>query len=122
MPDYNRRLGAYGESLAASFLKRRGCRLIARNCRNAGGEIDLIAAAGDEILFVEVKTRTASDFGWPELAVDWKKMIHLKRAAQAYLENRRISSRWRIDIIAVIIDKSAKSAKIRWFKDAGQES
>lgn len=120
MPDYKQRLGAYGENLAANYLIRRGCKIIGRNFRTAHGEIDLIATTGDELLFVEVKTRTASDFGFPELAVDFRKISRLLRTAETYLNLSRWNSYWRLDIISVEINKSAKTAKIRWLKDIGK--
>ena len=50
-------LGAAGEKAAAKYLRRRGYRIVARNYRCRGGEIDLIALDADTIVFVEVKTR-----------------------------------------------------------------
>ncbi len=50
-------LGRTGERLAERHLRRSGYRLLARNFRAAGAEIDLVAAEGDTIVFVEVKTR-----------------------------------------------------------------
>ncbi|MFA5020838.1 MAG: YraN family protein [Patescibacteria group bacterium] len=119
MSDYKQRLGAYGEDLAANFLAGKGCRIISRNFRTAYGEIDLIAQSGDELLFVEVKTRTASGYGYPELAVNRQKISHLAKAAEIYLNKTSRRSCWRLDIVSVEINKPAKLAKIRWFKDAG---
>lgn len=119
MSDYKKRLGAYGENLAGAFLARRGCRIISKNFRTSFGEIDLIADAGDELLFVEVKTRTASDYGYPELAVDYRKISHLLKAAQIYLHLNPVKKFWRLDIISVEINKTIKTAKIRWLKDIG---
>ena len=79
MSDYNRRLGQYGENLAAEFLIRRGCRIIDQNFATPYGELDLIATNGDEILFIEVKTRTNVTYGYPEIAVDTKKLNHLQK-------------------------------------------
>jgi putative endonuclease len=116
MSDYNRRLGQYGEQLAAQFLIKRGCLIIAKNFRTRFGEIDLIAQAGDEILFVEVKTRTASTFGYPEYAVDHQKISHLVQAARAYLEQNSLNSVWRLEIISIELNKQAKTAKIKRFQ------
>jgi len=119
MSDYKKRLGAYGENLAADFLIRRGYNIIDRNFRTNFGEIDLIAAKGDELLFVEVKTRTASNFGYPELAVDWRKIKHLIKAAKIYLNLKNYQNFWRLDIISVEINKVKKTAKFRWINDVG---
>jgi len=119
MPNYKQRLGAYGEILAANFLIGKGCRIIDRNFRTTYGEIDLIATNGDELLFIEVKTRTASGYGYPELAVDNRKISRLAKAAEIYLNKNGRKYCWRLDIVSVEINKFAKLAKIRWFKDAG---
>jgi len=122
MSDYKKRLGAYGENLAGDFLGRRGYRIIGRNFRTNFGEIDLIALKGDELLFAEVKTRTASDFGYPELAVDRRKIRHLNQTAQIYMHAKNINMPWRVDIISVEIDRGRKTARFRWLKDVGGES
>lgn len=119
MSDYKKRLGAYGENLAGEFLIRRGYQIIDKNFRTNFGEIDLIASRSDELLFVEVKTRTASNFGYPELAVDWRKIKHLIKAAKIYLNLKNYDNFWRLDIISVEIDKQNKTAKFRWINDVG---
>jgi len=122
MSDYNVRLGAYGENLAAAFLARRGYKIIDRNFRTRSGELDLIAAKGDELLFIEVKTRTAVTFGFPELAVDRLKNGRLQKTIGIYLDSRRIQAYPRLDIISVEIDRAAGKARIRWIKDIGNDS
>lgn len=117
MSDYQKRLGAYGENLAADFLIRKGCKILDKNFRATSGEIDLIAQCGDEILFVEVKTRTAILNGYPELAVDYHKQHKISQTAQHYLQNNKYSNFWRLDIISVEINRGQKSAKITWFKN-----
>ena len=66
MADGRKRLGAWGESVAAHSLEAQGYRILDRNWRCARGEIDLIAQAGAELVFVEVKTRTGQHLGSPE--------------------------------------------------------
>jgi putative endonuclease len=117
MGNYKIRLGQYGENLAADFLIRRGFKIISRNFQTVYGEIDLIAASGDIFLFVEVKTRTRNDFGFPELAVDRKKISHLIKASQIYLARQQISSAWQLDIISVEINKHRLTARIRRFEN-----
>ncbi len=116
MSDYNKRLGAYGEKLAGDFLIRRGYGIISKNYLTKFGEIDLVVHKGDELLFVEVKTRTGSVSGYPETAVDRRKTAHLLKATETYLANRAPTA-WRLDIISVEIDRPAGRARIKWFKD-----
>lgn len=63
MADHRRRLGAYGERLAADFLERRGAVITDRNRRVGRGEIDLIARLDGEQVAVEVKTRVEHRLG-----------------------------------------------------------
>ena len=100
-------LGAEGEARAARFLARRGYRILARNVRAGGVEIDLVAARGPLLAFVEVKTRRTRDFGAPEEAVDARKQARLVRGAAAWLQGRRARARHvRFDVIVCEIDAS----------------
>jgi putative endonuclease len=93
-------LGAEGERRAAAHLVQRGYRIVARNVRADGIEMDLIARRGRLIVFVEVKTRRSRAFGLPEEAVDSRKRARLIRGAAAWLhENRRGIRRTRFDVI-----------------------
>ena len=84
-PDDRRALGAEGERRAALFLTQRGYRIVARNIRTGGVEVDIIARRGRLVVFVEVKTRRSERQGPPELAVDGAKQARLVRAAGAWL-------------------------------------
>ena len=95
-------LGRTGERVAARHLRRSGYRLLARNFRAAGAEIDLIAAEGETIVFVEVKTRLGTGAGRPEEAVDDRKQQRIYRAAEIYLSRHRAHERpIRFDIVAI---------------------
>jgi putative endonuclease len=99
------RLGRWGEMVATYFLEQRGYKVLARNVRTGRGEIDLIARQeqADVLVFVEVKTRTNASFGLPEEAVDARKLEHVFRAAEAYLQERPelTEKEWRIDVVAI---------------------
>ena len=58
-----RELGAWGEKKAANYLRLRGYKIIARNCRYRQGELDIVASKRGYIVFAEVKLRKNSDFG-----------------------------------------------------------
>lgn len=117
MSDFRRRLGVFGENLAAEFLSRRGYVILARNFYTAAGEIDLIAEKGDEFLFCEVKTRATDFFGYPETSVNQQKIRHLLLAIQIYLHQHPTGNFWRIDIISVQINRQARRARLRWFQN-----
>jgi len=121
MNDYRQRLGKFGEAIAENYLAHYGYAPIGRNFKTYYGEIDLIAQKGDEILFCEVKTRSADDYGYPEESVDRRKIRHLIKAAVSYLEWKRIDKFWRLDIISISISKREKKAKIKWFKNISED-
>jgi len=108
-------LGADGESRAEAFLRRRGYRIVARNVRADGVEIDLIARRGRLFVFVEVKTRRSRVHGPPELAVDARKRARLVRGAAAWLHaNAPRASRVRFDVIACETDRCGEWKLRHW--------
>jgi putative endonuclease len=114
----NLQLGAEGEARAATYLRRRGYRIVARNVRADGVEIDLIARRGPVLVFVEVKTRRSRAQGAPELAVDARKQGRLLRGASAWLHAQpRREARVRFDVIACEVSASGEF-EIRHLEDA----
>ncbi|GHS94625.1 UPF0102 protein [Planctomycetales bacterium] len=111
------RVGKTGEDLAADALARRGYRLVERNYRGRGGEIDLVARENDEWVFVEVKTRTNQKFGRPEEAVGARKKRGLRKAAAAYCAQHKIRDAVvRCDVVAILLTDAAPEITV--FKDA----
>lgn len=96
-------LGNIGEEQAASFLQKKGYVICERNYRVRGGELDIIAKIGNELVFIEVKARSSQRFGYPEEGVHFFKMKRIVKAIRAYLSNKRIpeSMYLRFDVIAV---------------------
>ena len=97
-------LGRRGEDLAHRYLRSAGLRVMARNYRpNAGdSEVDIIARDGDTVVFVEVKSRTSSEFGSPERAIDAEKQKHIIRAARSYATRAGIAwNQVRFDTISI---------------------
>lgn len=94
-------LGREGEARAARYLEHHGYRIVARNARAGGVELDLVARRGGTLVFVEVKTRRGSHFGLPEEAVDARKQARLVRGARAWLHTHRArAQRVRFDVVA----------------------
>ncbi|MDO8519577.1 MAG: YraN family protein [Deltaproteobacteria bacterium] len=77
--------GDLGEDLAAKYLADRGFKVLLRNFRCKGGEVDLIATRSGELHFIEVKARSDAAFGGPVEAVDFRKQKRLTHAAHMYL-------------------------------------
>jgi len=98
---FNKLTGACGEDAACSFLKKNKYKIIDRNYRCAYGEIDIIAKKGEDLVFVEVKTRSSDKFGTPAQAVTYYKKQNIVRTAQFYLMNNPTDMNIRFDIIEV---------------------
>ena len=103
MNKYKQEFGSKGEDIAADFLAGCGYKIIERNYRFGHGEIDIIARDGDTLVFVEVKTRKDLEFGYPELNVTKGKQKQIRKIAEAYLYDKKISETdCRIDVIAIL--------------------
>jgi putative endonuclease len=83
-------LGLLGEDLAVNALTARGYRVVARNHKIHGHEIDVIARDGETLVFVEVKTRSNRDYGKPLEAIGYKRVKRLRKAAELYLAREKI--------------------------------
>lgn len=109
-----RKRGAAAEDLAAAYLGARGVRILARNYRLKGGEIDLVGELGGTLLFVEVRLRSRSDFGGAAASVTRSKQRRLMLAAHHYLQ-RHGERPCRFD--CVLMDR-LDPARIEWLRDA----
>ena len=88
---YKKNVGDLGEDFAASLMENAGYRIIARNFATKQGEIDIIAIRDGVLHFVEVKTRTGCQYGYPSDAVTKIKQDRIRKAAQQYLNSRRLT-------------------------------
>ena len=112
-------LGAEGERRAADHLAARGYRIIARNVRAGGVEMDLIARRGPLVVFVEVKTRREGGPGSGEDAVDARKRLRLVRGAAAWMhEQPRGIRRVRFDVIVCECSQEERDWRLRHFEGA----
>jgi len=110
-------LGRWGEEQASKYLERHGVKILGKNIFTEYGEIDLLGTEEGVLLFVEVKTAQTRKFGFPEVSVNSRKMDHMNRAAQKYLQDHEENSGdYRIDVISIEINNK-KESEIRWFKN-----
>jgi putative endonuclease len=110
-------LGRRGEDIAVRHLRRSGSRILERNFRAGGAEIDLIAADHETLVFVEVKARSSAGFGVPAEAVDARKSERIRRAATLYLRQNHAEERpARFDIIAIV--GAGRACRLELLKDA----
>lgn len=103
MDDTRGELARAGEAAAAACLEEAGLTILERNFRCRIGEVDLVAAEGRTLVFVEVKTRKGTAFGRPSEAVSPTKQARLRRLADWYLAEKRPPHRdVRFDVVEVI--------------------
>jgi putative endonuclease len=96
-------LGRAGEALAARHLEARGLRILERGFRTRDGEIDLVAADGGTVVFVEVKARSGTACGRPAEAVHARKQRRLVRAARIWLHRHGATeSPCRFDVVEIL--------------------
>ncbi|MFQ6090387.1 MAG: YraN family protein [Candidatus Bipolaricaulia bacterium] len=105
-------LGELGEERALEFLKEQGYRIIARNYRWRGGEIDIIARDGGCLSFIEVKMRTDESFSPIEEALTLGKRKRLIRTARHYIARYRPTIDLRFDVVVIA------GSEVRLYKDA----
>lgn len=82
---YEKLLGGKGELIVEQLLKQKGYQILEKNYQTKVGEADLIAKNGKLLVFVEVKTRTSSEFGRPAEAVGIQKRRRYVKLAEFYL-------------------------------------
>lgn len=118
-------IGRLGEDIATQYLVRKGFQIIERNYRKPWGEIDIIAAKGKTIRFVEVKTisreniETRFDNGndyHPEEMVHPFKLKKIARTADLYMTNKKEDLDFQIDVVSVIIDTKSRVAHCQLFE------
>lgn len=106
LPSDNRSLGRLGEEIATNYLTARGFRIIERNFRCKGGEVDIIAREPRDksLIFVEVKTRNDLSYGVPQLAVTPFKQRQISKAALTWIaKNKQHDQNARFDVIAILL-------------------
>jgi putative endonuclease len=115
-------LGDSAERVAALYLEGHGCTILARNVRLRGGEIDLIVRDAEGLAFVEVKARRGNTYGAPEEAITPRKQIRLVGLAEEFMAGQPefAGHPWRIDVVAIQLDRAGKVVRISHIKNAVQ--
>ena len=94
-------LGQAGEDLAARYLEEKDYRICHRNWRAGRHELDIVAEKDQELVIVEVKSRSNDTFGEAYEAVDGKKMRSILLATDAYVKRFAIDLPVRFDIVTI---------------------
>jgi putative endonuclease len=111
--------GIIGEKIAADFLAKQGYEIIETNYRCKEGEVDIIAKDGDVLVFIEVRAKNSRMFGSPEESITARKKEHLKNVAARYQETHDyLLQQYRIDFVAVELDRGGRPRRIEVIKNA----
>ena len=118
----NNLVGAWGESLAWEYLKKKKYKLAAVNYRTRYGELDLVVYDRKNIVFVEVKTRKSSQFAAAAEFVTYQKQQKLRTTAEIYLSEYPTKLQPRFDVIEVYAPEGVTTTnpKINHLEDAFQ--
>ena len=113
MPKSRQKFGEKSESIAASYLKKQGYKIIELNYRTKLGEIDIIAKESGTIAFIEVKARRSGQFGNPKWAVTPKKQKKISMVALQYLKAAgQCNVKARFDVVSIIFSHDNPSIEI----------
>lgn len=110
-------MGRLGETVTVRYLEKHGYKILDRNFRIRGGEIDIIAEKDGIIAFVEVKARSGNFLSSGEYAVDKRKKQLIIKASAEYMLKKGSSSQPRFDVAAVVFD-CGKPSQFNYYTDA----
>ncbi len=115
-------VGAWGEALAAAYLRKKHFKILASGYSCRFGEIDLIAASRKYLIFVEVKLRKSARFAQAREYVDIRKQDRLRMTASIYLSQNPTNLQPRFDIIEIYAPEGMATVcpKIYHMEDAFQ--
>lgn len=104
---HNKNLGKIGEEKACIYLQKNGFNIIKKNFQTKLGEIDIIALKNNTLYFIEVKTRSNLNKGYPYEAVNKYKINHIKKASYFFVLNSEYKDyKMKIGVISIIIDNN----------------
>lgn len=110
-------LGRIGENIIADYITKLGYKVVERNFECNQGEIDIIAKDKEELVFIEVKTRTDISYGEASEAVTDTKKRHLINSIKYYIYKQKLENQpIRIDVAEVYINKG--KVKVNYMKQA----
>lgn len=114
----NQPTGNYGEDLAVKFLKKQGYKILERNFRISGGEIDIVAKDKDILVFVEVKARWSHQYGLPSESMTYWKIKYLLKTAMFYIMKTGWGEKeYRLDFVGVDFADDPENPKIELIKN-----
>ena len=123
MSSGNNRLGRWGEQQARRHLESSGYAIVDTNYRCRVGEIDIVARHGEELVFVEVKTRRGDAFGGAEESITPARAERIAGVAEEFLQSRpgeeyRSDTQWRIDLFCLNLDGRGRLLSVNHIEHA----
>ncbi len=116
---WNKKLGDLGEDLAAKFLVRKGYEILAKKYRSKFGELDIVARDRGTLVFVEVRSRSRSEYGLPQETINNAKKERLRKAAIAFQSRYGLLDyNSRFDCVAIVFGDNGRVENIELIKDA----
>lgn len=114
VPENKKTLGTEGEKIAAEFLKKNNYNILTTNFRYSRlGEIDIIARENNYICFIEVKTRSGVNYGFPIESIDFRKRENIKKLANIFIMKYNLrNENIRFDVVEVYIKKERDAMTI----------
>ncbi|HMQ50846.1 MAG TPA: YraN family protein [Anaerolineae bacterium] len=113
MIDSRKKTGRRGEALAAAYFVEKGYTILQRNWRCPAGELDIVMARDDTLIFVEVRARRGNHFGSAEESITPAKRARLIALAHTYIQQEQPPhTAWRIDVAAVRLDSRSQITHI----------
>ena len=114
--------GAWGEALAAEYLRKKRYTILAAGYHCRFGEIDLIAQNRKYLVFVEVKLRRSAGFAQAMEYVDRRKQDRIRVTASMYLSQNSTKLQPRFDVIEIYAPEGTATVRpeIRHMEDAFQ--
>ena len=110
-------VGKLGEVQARRYLENKGFKILEQNYRTRYGEIDLVGKEQNELVFIEVRTKTGNDFGTPEETLNKKKITKLRRNALAYTSKIGWKGTFRLDALCLILDEKNQPKRIDHYEN-----
>ncbi|MBF0544893.1 MAG: YraN family protein [Candidatus Riflebacteria bacterium] len=112
--------GKNSENIAVSFLEKLGYKILFRNFRSRNAEIDIIAMDSSCLVFVEVRSKTKTDFGHPFETISLHKQRKIISAAQFFLMKNRLfeTKACRFDVLAIVDPENKTGVQIEHLKNA----
>lgn len=115
----NAERGAAGEAYVAGRLERAGYRILARNWRARGGEVDIVALDGEVLVFVEVRVRSGERYGSADESVDAAKLARIMRTAAQFVQAHPEfhDAIWRVDLFALTVRSDGVVEAVREYQN-----